>query len=819
MVIATPWAVECNVHTHNRKQFRYKPYTWKPVNDSWQSYTVESAEVQEDVGVLEALFAKWRDTSKQHRPQAPPTSPFASFSETSWDPGVLLIDYRKVDDANFALWGEVFPKLFAAVVNNDFQCTFTRDYRMTRQHRIGRAYISFLGQRLGRTADQHHAVDPEEKPANILGALKFTQSCDLKYSNAWSNTPESLASQYTDASAMLFGKYQTWENFLQQMEVSDMRSRAFQASWLQVRQDNSKEPFPDNMLPGIWQMNTPLFMSPLSVAKRTSQYPNEAKPWHHVLCNPKERQGFCNRICTISNAMLLASYLQWGIVIIWESTDHCNSQSFFDHFDDKIRRHPALSFVKVYENVQQYERHKWKAMVITLEQYSMPTGFAAKVFLELNHSEDDDGKWNNFYTRPGCIDFTKHIADHLQDKYRLFVADFKKKACATHWNKTQWQCKGWTGFHVRRGDMVTMQQLHCNRDLHVEDQWLLNTIGEAINWKRHHVYIATDDKCVYDLVSTTFDEECKSSTIVFHPSHEGGWSQKGTGKVTEIRTTSIDVFLEDILMVASCNEVYACKYSTVKVLLRALTPPWTTYIEQGPIFKSMITMTAPAIEELRRIFEANRIYFLDAHCYFMPHFDLSEDLILLLASIPDSDVATVYADLMNKKTTSMQSKCGTFVNGCHLGNVLENTQAIKHVQTVYKTIVDNSKTVIRNSRHVPGFLTALIWTRLKSYSILHKKAILVSVGDWIWHTELAYFPAIQHWIISQPTGSFANNQKTLEILQHSVSKRQFYLYKDFVDHQTQLRQKHMKALQIEQYNSENVMQDDDIPPWKVPNKY
>ena len=145
IVIAVTWAVECSSFTENKKQFRYRPYTWKPVNDAWRSYSIDSPDIQDDVGVLEAVYAKWRDTSQLHLPCAPQTSPFASASETPWGPGVLLIDYRKVDSINSNLWGEVFPKLFEQVVNNDFLCTSSKDWWVSREHYRGRAYITFLG--------------------------------------------------------------------------------------------------------------------------------------------------------------------------------------------------------------------------------------------------------------------------------------------------------------------------------------------------------------------------------------------------------------------------------------------------------------------------------------------------------------------------------------------------------------------------------------------------------------------------------------------------------------------------------------------------
>ena len=38
---------------------------------------------------------------------------------------------------------------------------------------------------MGRTADQHHAVDPEDKPAEVLGALKFNHTFPHGQQGGW----------------------------------------------------------------------------------------------------------------------------------------------------------------------------------------------------------------------------------------------------------------------------------------------------------------------------------------------------------------------------------------------------------------------------------------------------------------------------------------------------------------------------------------------------------------------------------------------------------------------------------------------------------
>jgi len=765
--------MECNPTTGNRTRFVYQPHTWIPANSNWNEYDVNNAEILRNVNALETLRVMHRNNPKSV-PTVPSRQSVFQYNFENESPGILVIDFARVSLPNDTIWNNVMAALVNQTVNNIFACTWSKLGAEQKTTRYGKAHAIFLGQRVERVQDRSNKCIPELKPADTHAQLSFeANSCQIKHLIPAPGEELNIFGAYSDPAAVLFPFARIFEIFLQQCHWHDFRNRCYHASCLgreeYVTADEKERPY----YAGIWEIDRPLFLvRPDRVICHSDLLPSSTLPLH-VLIRPKVKQGFANRVCTITNGMLLASYLQWGVIIVWEKSEWCPCD-LTDCFDvSPLRRHDELKFVKVYDCIEEYTAYHAEETCILIEHFSMPIGFSAEFHRILLHPEDEPVKWYPRNALPSHSDFTSHILNALHSKFLRHARQWKTqqeaKFAVLHPNIWNWK---WAGFHVRRGDMAAMQWIHNSYGYADDDNDLYYRIRNLL-LGGYLVYIALDDPVYYRKLREWFPPDSElGQHIVYHSSHQLEWHTELTNPKPELRATSTDTFLEDLSFLSLCDVVHAQQSSTVKAILRAICPN-AQYSEIGKIFKAMIKPPAAAHHELMNIVTKNYDKFRQAQIYRIPHFQLREELINLLAGLPVEDLLEVYQDMVLEMN---RSRWGKFCQMRLMAFVSRRNERVRLTQEAY----DNAALVFqKNKCHWlkvkadPGFLTALIWTRLRHLHQGMNNKCFVCAGDFVWLENLDNIPLVEWWLTDfYSRGSMRDCQHTAANLQITfVDKR------------------------------------------------
>ena len=330
------------------------------------------------------------------------------------------------------------------------------------------------------------------------------------------------------------------------------------------------------------------------------------------------------------------------------------------------------------------------------------------------------------------------------------------------------------GFHIRRGDMKALRTAYYgNDDINWTDEISIAAkhIIDCID-QNMFVFIATDDSSVFDDLTRLIPEHNHRKKIFFNSLGQE-WirqQQHGTGPTPpsgKLRETSLSDFMTDLYILSRCHVLFGCRFSSVKHILRAIRTDKCVYTEIGS--KSPQAWNGVSIVCQRFMIQwlKNNFNTLLIHSeYDLPHFTLTPEHVHILQMLTVPDLEDIYQQ-WSHSLESMWFKYGIMFTSLSRMSIDSLTQKEKMhaLRSAWENINKPNKVLKPNgkwARHHPGFMTALLWTRMRWHLKQTRRTTYLSIGDqvvklhWKEVTSFAYW--VKHMYESTESSSFNTSQ-------------------------------------------------------------
>ena len=200
-----------------------------------------------------------------------------------------------------------------------------------------------------------------------------------------------------------------------------------------------------------------------------------------------------------------------------------------------------------------------------------------------------------------------------------------------------------------------------------------------------------------------------------------------------VRQTSLSEFMMELYILCQCRVLYGCRFSSVKHILKAGRHKDCTYTDVGS--KNPQAWNAPSEgfnHCMRRWLMNNPEALMDHDQYQLPYGHLSLEQIELLRQIRAGELKQLY-----DYWCSLYHNCPNSTGGIQQLHKLQLNSApcfvhLNDLRIQWDALSKRDKTSKSNEhqkRHLPGFLTAVIWTRLRQWCRRASQPCFVCAGD------------------------------------------------------------------------------------------
>lgn len=474
----------------------------------------------------------------------------------------------------------------------------------------------------------------------------------------------------------------------------------------------------------------------------------------HITCKPYHDQGLANRLCTIANCMMLASWFRCGLAIIWVSSPHCPCE-----YHEVLKIHCLqtghIPFITWSRNDEEYSNNIEGSISMfefssysRVDAYSLKFhGLQKKYYLDKNQAV----RWlplNNHLRRLCEVLKIKGSRDAV-----LRMEQIRSQYLDNKW------ATGLVGIHVRRSDMKSTLEHHgTHRKWNDEDENLRIRIQEALHAYKL-VWIATDDGDYYRQIRQWFPHACESEQLLFNPAYLQCFQTTDEDATmlprygAALRQTPMQVFLDDLYYLSQCDEIQACRYSTVSFLLKEIADPAYQLFKSLGVMcpKSFKIVPARAQQQLESFMEMEGYRFLNQLGCCVPGFALSEAHIDILNSIPAAMIEILYTEITNNWFFKTIDGNRSIIPSSVLGNLTSMT-ALRPYKEQFERINDLLDAQKKHTwvKRTCSFQMALMWTKVFEWATARRQRAFVVFGHYVVSvpdTQAAKCPLYYIWLV------------------------------------------------------------------------